>query len=666
MQSQSTLPGPRPALSGALALLLLGAALNAHAQDISIKVTAPTEGDLVLIQPLGPDAVGGPMRARVSMRMGIANRGATPLKVGRIEILGQPASNFLTPRVIEPGEAIAFHNCNCNYPKQDENDPDEKEIPRSWPVLIDAPYPATATIAVYVEGFRAPVTKTVRIAPNGNDGGPLRYPGKASDLRHNEAWATTSNHPGGSQAFGLDTHVRGWNGTAWSESRPGSDTTRPESARAYGLPLYAMSAGTVCSALNDLPEWKHYPRVAKEIEPAPKSPGTGAYSPGGNHVYVRTGDEVSLYAHLQPGSIPAELLKPGAKVAQGQYLGKVGYSGATSGPHVHIHVARESAPGSCQGNDIRPLPMTFGQLQSLTWKEATAMASLHDMDPLDWTPLHEHSAPNRFSLLYPGGEPYPFIDQATDNRRFIGVWQAGDQIELRVNLAGWQAFELKWNELSKDGFRLDEIDTYVENGKRQFLGVFKRGGGAHALWHVDSWALFDAKQKEFYKAGLRLVDIATYEAGGKTHYIGAFRAGSAWQRVENASSLFELALASNAYSSLWGLELVDIEFLQSAPYSGSSGEFIGVYRASNAKTRMVTAGSYAEFADKWREQHKLGMRLVDVETYRDGTQRFYAGLFRPGTGSSGLELVTGYQKLFQSAEKHGQQGRRLVDVHVLP
>ncbi|TWI02994.1 peptidase M23-like protein [Luteimonas cucumeris] len=662
MQSQSP-TRRRNTLPGALALLLLGAAADSQAQNLGIRVTAPTQDERVLIQPLGPDAADGPMRARVSLRMGITNNEATPIKITKIEILGQPASNFLSPRVVQPGEEYAFHNCNCNYEKENDSDPD---VPMSYPVLIDAPYPATATIAVYVQGFRAPVMKTVAITTHTNDGGPLRYPAKPSDLRNNEAWSTTSNHPGDSQAFGLDTHVRGWNGTAWSTLYPGADANRTEGRRAYGMPVYAMASGTVCSALNDLPEWKSYPRDETGTEPTPTSPSTGKYSKGGNHVYVRTGDEIALYAHLQPGSIPDELLQPGATIKQGQYLGKVGYSGATSGPHVHIHVARETEPGSCKGNGIRPLTMTFGKLQSLTRDEADYLASQHDMDPLDWTHLANHSSPHKPSLLYPTSQPYAFIDAATDNRRFIGVWQAGNQIELRVNLAGWEAFTQKWDELSKDRFRLVEINTYVENGKRQYQGVFKRGGGNHALWRSDSWGEFDAKQKEFYKAGLRLADIASFSAGGKTHYVGAFVAGNAWQRVENTSSLFELALASNANSNMWGLELVDIEFLQSAPYSVESGEFIGVYRASNDKTQMISAGSYAEFADKWREQHKIGMRLIDVETYRHGEQRFYVGLFRPGTGSSGLELVTGYQKLFQSAEKHGKQGRRLVDVHVLP
>lgn len=654
----------RRRLSGALALLLLVAG-TAQAQDISINVTAPAEGDLVLFQPLGPDKAGGPERARVSMRMTLANNGPTPLAVTRIDILGQTASNFLEPRVIAPGKSLSFQNCNCNYPKQDPGDPDELEIPRSYPVIVDAPYPVAATIAVYLQGYRTPVTKTVRIAPHSNDGGPLRYAAKASDLRLNEAWSTSSNHPGGSQVFGLDTHVRGWDGKDWSELRPGSKRDRPEHTRAYGMPVYAMADGTVCSALNDLPEWKNFPRDSSE--PVPVSPSTHKYSSGGNFVTVRTGDEVALYAHLQPGSIPAELLQSGAKVRQGQYLGKVGYSGATSGPHLHVHVTRETSPGSCKGNASHPVPMTFGQLQSLTYAEAKALASKHDMDPLDWTALDDHSAPHKFSLLYPEFKPYPFVDEGKDQRRFIGVWQDSNAIELRVNVPGWQAFTQKWDELSKDGFRLEEVNTYAENGTRHFMGLFKRGTGKHALLALDSWPLFASKRAELAGAGVHLVDIATYSANGKTHYIGAFREGNGWSRVEKTASLSELVLASNAYSNLFGLELVDIEFLQpAAPYSSGKGEFIGVYRSSNDKTLRVTAASYAEFADKWREQHKLGMRLVDVETYREGDQRHYMGLFRPGKGSSALELVTGYQKLFQSAEKHAQQGRRLVDVHVLP
>lgn len=45
-----------------------------------------------------------------------------------------------------------------------------------------------------------------------------------------------------------------------------------------------------------------------------------------------------VYLHLAQNSIPAELRKPGAKVVQGQFLGKADDTGFSTGHHLHFHV----------------------------------------------------------------------------------------------------------------------------------------------------------------------------------------------------------------------------------------------------------------------------------------------------------------------------------------
>ena len=52
---------------------------------------------------------------------------------------------------------------------------------------------------------------------------------------------------------------------------------------------------------------------------------------------IRTGEYRVFLAHMQRGSA---LVKKGDRVARGQPLGKVGNSGNTSEPHLHIHAVR--------------------------------------------------------------------------------------------------------------------------------------------------------------------------------------------------------------------------------------------------------------------------------------------------------------------------------------
>lgn len=57
----------------------------------------------------------------------------------------------------------------------------------------------------------------------------------------------------------------------------------------------------------------------------------------GNHVIVRCGDANVVFAHLRRGSIA---VKAGAEVLTGELLGRVGNSGSSPEPHLHVHAER--------------------------------------------------------------------------------------------------------------------------------------------------------------------------------------------------------------------------------------------------------------------------------------------------------------------------------------
>lgn len=638
-------------------LLALCAAGGAQAQALNVTVFNPLESGKVVLEPIGPAQVGGVMQGRISMGMTLRNNDTVPLKVVKVEIQDQIASNYLTPAEIAPGTEIEFWNCRCNWYNPDETAP---KIPSSFPIVINAPYPATVKIAVYLQGYANPVVKTLPLATTTNQGGPLNYAARANDLRPNEAWQTSSNHLGNTQAFGLDTSVAGWNGSFWDAKRPGATSTQTEGQRAYGLPVYAMTDGTVCSALNDLPEWKNFPRVSDELEPAPVSPSTGKYSSGGNFLNLKNGNEITLYAHLQPGSIPAELLVPGATVKRGQYLGKVGYTGASSGPHLHVHVSKESGT-PCVGTDKRPRPMTFDEIQSLTRGEANTMAGLGSMDPSDWTALSNHSAPHPYSLIYPSSAAFPFDAAEKDEKTFIGVWRPSNAIEIRINKPSWSSFVAKRNELVGDGFRLENIDTFVENGDRHFVGVFKRGSGGGALYNGASWEQFTAVWKELSDDGQRLVDLTTYLSGNERHYVGVFRPGNDHAGLWSHTGYSAFANQREIAEGL-GLRLIDME---SFDLGNGQRQYVGVYRAGSDNSELARSPSWSAFVAKWHELSNAGYRLIDVDTFVEAGVRNYVGVYRAGSGVTALEAVKGWQGLFQSSEKYATQNLRLVDVQAI-
>jgi hypothetical protein len=64
---------------------------------------------------------------------------------------------------------------------------------------------------------------------------------------------------------------------------------------------------------------------------------------GGNNLFIFHGNCRILYAHFKEGTVNSSLAFPGAKVTAGQFLGRVGNSGTSGGPHLHIHSTRVSS-----------------------------------------------------------------------------------------------------------------------------------------------------------------------------------------------------------------------------------------------------------------------------------------------------------------------------------
>jgi hypothetical protein len=121
------------------------------------------------------------------------------------------------------------------------------------------------------------------------------------------------------------------------------DGARNDQWFAYGAEVLAVATGTVVSVRDGMPE---------ETPNQPIQHVKQLSDFGGNAVTIEIAPGVfAFYAHFQPGSITVNV---GDTVQTGQVLGKLGNSGKSTAPHLHLHLI--DAPDPVTANS---LPMVF-------------------------------------------------------------------------------------------------------------------------------------------------------------------------------------------------------------------------------------------------------------------------------------------------------------------
>lgn len=118
-----------------------------------------------------------------------------------------------------------------------------------------------------------------------------------------------------------------------------------------GRPVYAACSGVVEEVFDGLDDTDG----DTDLEEIEAQYGEHARIDG-NHVLIRHGGgELSLYAHLEKGSVA---VKPGEAVEAGQPIGRVGSSGSSWVPHLHFHVMRDGIEGP-------GVPVVFDNLRTI-------------------------------------------------------------------------------------------------------------------------------------------------------------------------------------------------------------------------------------------------------------------------------------------------------------
>jgi len=156
-----------------------------------------------------------------------------------------------------------------------------------------------------------------------------------------------------------------WVATDASGSLTHGDADRPADAIGYGADVLAGADAVVAAVRDGIGE-------SDSIKGnTPHALGEGA----GNYVVLEVASgRYAFYEHLRRGSVRVRV---GERVRKGEVIGALGFSGDTTGPHLHLHVADCADPLACEGVPFEIEGMTelgryddIGALGSKPWRAA--------------------------------------------------------------------------------------------------------------------------------------------------------------------------------------------------------------------------------------------------------------------------------------------------------
>jgi hypothetical protein len=510
------------------------------------------------------------------------------------------------------------------------------------------------------------VPRTARAtAPNRATGSSYAFPGRADELESGEYWywKAPDGHGNGSQKYAYDlTSAKYYETTnAWSECKADAsgkplctfcgNASRNEDCLVYGEPLFAMAPGVVERCWRNAPE-----------NPRPGTPHAGRTSTppriggGGNSLLVRHDDgSYALYAHMKPGTIPASLCPhtgslmadasdpseaavpagQRARIARGQFVGRVGNSGKSSNPHVHVHVQdgpEKSADGVAlnfsggflteaddqyEGAWVRLDGRTRPVATSAIWPDFSAgraEIAYHGLSAALYQKLFEHASASGYRLDWIDG----FVLKGRTYFNVLFRPRGNVQWAASHNLTGGE-YQQMADRRKKEGMRIWHVDSYVVGNTVYYAAVFVKDGKGSAAYHGATQAVHQKNFDEWTKDGWRPRSISVTSVDGQRYYTATYERGKGPFLSRSALTPQEYqALTQEQYDS--GRQ---IGYLNAYTHNGQLF-FSAVYVPASGSKRALHGLSGADYQREWERARRDALLTRAVTGYVDGSTVRYA------------------------------------------
>ncbi len=326
---------------------------------LSAQRVHPSGIPVDLVVPFPPRPVNAEGQRHMVYELHITNFGRADLTLERVDVLSARGDAILatfggdtltkmlsrpgTPaaadkRTIGPGlRAVAF----IDVPSPVATPPPSRLLHR----LTFTPLtPPNAPLQSIVDGGAVDVSaqSVISLGPPLAGSGWLALNGLSNESSHRRTLLAIDGRARIAQRFAID-----WTRIAPDGQVFHGDPSKNDNWSPYGADVLAVADGDVVDLQDGIPE--NDPTLATKAIPITLA------TVGGNYVILDLGrGRYAFYAHLQPGSLCVRL---GDRVRRGELLAKLGNSGQSDAPHLHLHIADAPSPLAAEG-----LPMVFRRM----------------------------------------------------------------------------------------------------------------------------------------------------------------------------------------------------------------------------------------------------------------------------------------------------------------
>jgi Polyglycine hydrolase-like, structural repeat len=431
-------------------------------------------------------------------------------------------------------------------------------------------------------------------------------PFKGEDLKPGERYSRTKKihtaDPNATQHFAYDLQAKRWDAQKgrWTSILGNPSVSKNKDHVVYGKPVYAIADGEVTHA------WRN----------APDNPVVGEFHPdmdgikisnAGNFLKVRNSEgEDILYAHFKPGSIPTSLcpfngvlrnsmadseLPAGNKpsVKKGQLLGRVGNSGQSHGPHLHIHREKGGIP--------LPIKFRHGLATPLKGKQKDQA----DIDT--WTRFAGEQIPPGPTLIWP---PRSIVKEFA-RHKFPG-----------------EAFGRWFDHLADSGYWPKWIDGYSVGGQLFFNFIWTKAPGTWRGFFGQTSRLYQKRFDDAKKDGFAPVFVESYSVNNHVFYAVVFQKGKPgqWRAHHRLTSAEHEAVLDQAKAD--HLNPINISVLS----VGGQSQYTVLYRADDIGAWHVKSLiAESDYQDMFEENSAAGRRPIYLSAYVHNNAPFLSAVF---------------------------------------
>lgn len=538
-------------LLGLIAVFTSSAAQAANCSAPAIAAAQPVDRDTLKVSRIAGAHSGVQDSWDMRYDAWFCNPNATGYKVSMVKIEHLNGSTPIRAATLALGTTVAAGATEQLVLVRDN---------AQYPFPLPTGVRLTFSLATPAGRYLGKITEYHRVAEHINPG-PLTayfFPMKQSDLPPGGYWMQKRHAQDNTyQRWAYDLTVQVWDKFFWRTTKPDTDGTHKEDSYTYNRPVYAMSDGLVIGCN----------RGGPDNDPAEKNGNVA----GGNLLWVRTGNETTLYAHLRQYSIPRNLCPfdddqqhqvgdPNQNLASnaqyriraGQLIGYTGNSGFSrkGGSHLHIHTFM-GLPGIWGGTetgvdaDARPLEFVNVRVQEAAPINVIA-SRWNALATRKLLPYYTRIMPNdcgysasavvgKAEVLNPGvsascfTQMYNAMVQAGDRPVHIdlhgvgsssnstSIWRPSDGtpwgLFLGLNDRDFEYTRNDW--VNKKGFRILQLEAYAEAGALKHAMILTKDSNAvqfsRANMNAATWqSEFNAQTAQ----GFVPVNVSAATVGG--------------------------------------------------------------------------------------------------------------------------------------------------------